>query len=197
MLFAMLAQNLMFVVIALFGWRRKGLSLARVGVTWPTSQQVIKALWLGIGLFAIAYTTGWLLENLLQRLLPPIRFAELVGFHQRVTAEGGFRMLASSPSQQIAYVLLGVVAAPIGEEFLFRGLLYRGMRVRWGVSVGAIGSALIFAVLHVSPLAIAGIFLIGVLLALAYERSGSLATPILMHAVNNGLMFMLLWQHRV
>ncbi|HJP66952.1 MAG TPA: CPBP family intramembrane glutamic endopeptidase, partial [Actinomycetota bacterium] len=52
------------------------------------------------------------------------------------------------PAPTVAWVLpLGLVAA-VAEEALFRRLIYGGLR-RWGVAVAIIGSAVLFAALHV------------------------------------------------
>lgn len=80
--------------------------------------------------------------------------------------------------------VIGIVA-PFGEEVFFRGFAYTAMRRRFGVFWATILSALLFALIHTSPMAIAPIFIIGVLLAVLYERTGTLAAPFALHAVNN------------
>lgn len=97
--------------------------------------------------------------------------------------------------------LLACVIAPVIEETVFRGILYRHLRestARWrtGASV-AFSTALncfIFAVIHPQGL-IAAPALMGVAtgLSLAREWRGSLLAPIAMHATNNGLMMLLLF----
>ena len=47
--------------------------------------------------------------------------------------------------------MFAVVVAPVTEEFLFRGLIYRSIRDRHGVALGAIVSALLFGVIHYVP----------------------------------------------
>jgi membrane protease YdiL (CAAX protease family) len=81
-------------------------------------------------------------------------------------------------------LVIGIVA-PFGEEVFFRGFAYTAMRRRLGVLGATILSALLFALIHTSPMAIAPIFLIGVLLAVLYERTGTLAASFALHAVNN------------
>ncbi len=85
----------------------------------------------------------------------------------------------------ILYACLGVVAAPVFEEFIFRGLVYRGMRGNLSVAWSALGSAAIFAVVH-PPVAAIPVFLMGILAALVYERTRLLWAPILAHMVYNG-----------
>ena len=81
-----------------------------------------------------------------------------------------------------------VVVLPTCEELLFRGALYGGLR-RVLHPVAAVGiSALLFGVAHgnVTTLLLP-VAALGVALALLYERTASLTTPILFHALHNGL----------
>lgn len=78
------------------------------------------------------------------------------------------------------------VAAPIAEELFFRGLVHGSLR-RFGVPVATVVSAAFFAVVHVVPAAFPILFVVGVVLALLYERTGSLLPGILVHACLNSL----------
>lgn len=86
-------------------------------------------------------------------------------------------------------VLLVVFAAAIGEEVAFRGLLFGGLRTRLPSWAAALISAAIFGVLH----AVTGISAVpvliafGFILALLYERTGSIVPGILLHMLNNSL----------
>jgi membrane protease YdiL (CAAX protease family) len=90
-----------------------------------------------------------------------------------------------TPLGLLALVLVVGLAAPLGEEIFFRGFAHRALRQRLGLAAGSIASAGLFAVIHVSPVGLVPIFLIGLLLAYLYERTGSLAAPVALHAVNN------------
>ena len=80
------------------------------------------------------------------------------------------------------------IAAPVGEEMLFRGFAQNVLTRRWGAVVGTIGSALLFAAPHTySFLGLSVIFAMGIALAYIYRTGGSLWTCIIIHAVNNGL----------
>jgi len=85
-----------------------------------------------------------------------------------------------------------VLLAPLGEELLFRGMLFSALRDRvplWP----AIGlSGLIFALSHVEPLAIVLLFPVGMLFAWAYHRRGALVTTVAAHAVFNLINVVLL-----
>jgi membrane protease YdiL (CAAX protease family) len=78
-----------------------------------------------------------------------------------------------------------VVAAPLGEEIVFRGFLYRG----WARSPRAVvpAVAVISALLHVHYdwFSILEIFLVGLVLGWARWRSGSTILTFALHAFNN------------
>lgn len=79
--------------------------------------------------------------------------------------------------------LLGALA-PISEEILFRGLLFGWLRDRQGIGLGVVLSALAFYLAHfwsLQPLHLA----LGAVLALLYQRSGSLWPPIVLHGTFN------------
>ncbi len=83
--------------------------------------------------------------------------------------------------------LVGAVLAPVVEEVVFRGFLFGGLRRAVHPVAAAVGSSAIFGALHLQPLAFPALFLLGVLLALLYHRTGSLWPPILMHFCVNAL----------
>jgi uncharacterized protein len=83
-----------------------------------------------------------------------------------------------------------VIGAPLVEELLFRGVLYRYLRGGLGVIVAVLLSAIIFAVLHV---VIPPLFVMGVVLAVLTQRTDSLLPGIVLHATNNALVVLGLW----
>ncbi len=89
-------------------------------------------------------------------------------------------------------VALGLVLAPITEEILFRGLILGWLRARWGVWVGAIVSAGLFSVVHLSLGAFLPLFALGLLLAYIAVRTGSIFCSMLYHALFNAVSFAVL-----
>ena len=81
-------------------------------------------------------------------------------------------------------ILLAVIAAPIFEEFIFRGLVFRGLRRTTGPALAVIGSAALFALVH-PPIAIIPVFGLGIAAALSFQKTGYLLAPITTHAVYN------------
>ena len=88
----------------------------------------------------------------------------------------------------ISGLLLMVVLAPIVEELIFRGLLYRMLRERWGIFISVAVSAVFFSLVHhgmlLSPQLIGGI-----IFALAYEWSRSLWVSIALHMGANAAVY--------
>lgn len=108
---------------------------------------------------------------------------------QELIAEGGTKMI-------LMIFLTACVAAPIVEETVFRGILYRHLRdlksfsARWmSVLFAAVINALIFAAIH--PQGIYGIPVLAMLaigFSLAREWRGSLVSSMAMHAIHNTLV---------
>jgi membrane protease YdiL (CAAX protease family)/GNAT superfamily N-acetyltransferase len=97
--------------------------------------------------------------------------------------------LATARSPALLFFAL-VVVAPLAEEILFRGFLLEALRSS-GSSAGlAAGlSSLVFAIIHTQYdlYDAATIFAIGLALASARIRTGSLVPPIAMHALVNAV----------
>lgn len=86
-------------------------------------------------------------------------------------------------------VLLIVIAAPISEEVCFRGFLFGGLRRRLPRLAAALVSALIFGGLHATTgiSAVPPLIFFGFVLALLYERTGSIVPGIILHMLNNSV----------
>lgn len=84
-------------------------------------------------------------------------------------------------------LLIALVAAPVGEELLMRGIVYRQLRrsLRMSTGTSAVISAGVFAALHGNLLQIGAVLLLGVFLALAYEATGNILVPIVLHGLFN------------
>ncbi|MDF3019995.1 MAG: family intrarane metalloprotease protein [Steroidobacteraceae bacterium] len=81
---------------------------------------------------------------------------------------------------------VALVAAPLFEEFIFRGLIFGGLRRSFGLWPAALASAALFAIVH-PAISIAPVFVLGLCAALVYERTRSLLAPMLAHAVYNAV----------
>ncbi len=83
--------------------------------------------------------------------------------------------------------LAGIVVAPLVEEVFFRGFLYTGLRERYGWIAAALISAGLFAVVHLQPIAMPPIFLLGLVFAYLYQRTESIWPAVIMHVATNTL----------
>jgi ABC-2 type transport system permease protein len=90
----------------------------------------------------------------------------------------------SAVSGKLWIPLLAIVAAPIFEEFIFRGLIFGGLRRSMGALQAILASAAVFAIVH-PPVSIIPVFGLGVCAAFAYERTKTLLAPMLAHAIYN------------
>jgi membrane protease YdiL (CAAX protease family) len=89
--------------------------------------------------------------------------------------------------------LSAVVIAPVFEELIFRGYLYPAFKRFFGPFPAAVGTALLFALIHDNAAAFAGLTLLALACTLAYEWSGSILMPIAMHACFNGMNLGWMW----
>ena len=92
----------------------------------------------------------------------------------------------------IATGVLLIVVAPVAEEIFFRGFLYQAFRNSFGIWPGAILSGLVFGAIHLELFKLVQLAILGVILALLFERTQSLWPPIMLHAINNTLAFIYL-----
>lgn len=90
--------------------------------------------------------------------------------------------------------ILACVGAPIAEEVVFRGYIYGAAKRFSNIWYAAVFSGLLFATVHMNMAGMLPLFVLGVVLAMVYEVTGSLWTPIAAHfafnAANIGLMML-------
>ena len=94
----------------------------------------------------------------------------------------------------IAMLLLSVIAAPLVEEIVFRGLVLRGFLSRWPVAVSIAAQGVLFGLAHFAPergMRSIGLLLIlgtvGVVLGVSAYLVRRLAPTIIAHALINGI----------
>jgi len=78
-----------------------------------------------------------------------------------------------------------IIWAPIIEETVFRGMLYRSLRDRWRWPVAVVVCAVVFAAVHQPASRWPYVFVAGVVYALLREWRGSLLAPVAAHATFN------------
>lgn len=92
----------------------------------------------------------------------------------------------------VTLLMVGIIA-PFCEEFVFRGLLYRGYRKQTGVCGAAVLSALLFGLMHMNFNQAVYAFALGIALALMVEATKSLWASILCHMFFNSSEVMLMY----
>ena len=173
-----IAATLTFIVVALVATRR-----------WPAD---------------FARDTGLTRFDFDRLWVPGLAAAAMylaVGAYARVAAELGIRWLQSDPGglevtlrDPVALSLYGIttiMAAPLGEEFLYRGLIFGGLS-KWGFFPAAAVSSALFAFSHLDPGTVIPVLAVGMVLSWLYWRSGSLWDAITFHVLFNFLSFILL-----
>ncbi len=89
-----------------------------------------------------------------------------------------------------SFVVLTVVVAllgPFAEELMFRGYMQTRLLERLPAWAAVGVSSLLFALMHLDPVHVLGVFPIGVALGVVAWRSRSLWPAVLAHALNNGI----------
>ena len=126
-----------------------------------------------VGLFFIIYSV------LLNQLIEWSGMHELFPGYSEL-AEG----LYNAEIQVVSYLAVAILA-PIAEELVYRGLVYRRIRDYLGVKSATFISAAIFGLVHGNVIQFLFAFLIGLALAAVYERYKTIWAPIAGHIFVN------------
>lgn len=78
-----------------------------------------------------------------------------------------------------------VIAAPIMEELIFRGIILDGLLKRYSPVKSIILSSVLFGILHLNPWQFVSAFIGGLFIGWVYYRTRKLSLSILIHSVNN------------
>lgn len=172
-------QGAVTVTLALFALYRRSLGRALPAVGVRPAAPLADRVLLGGAVFCAAlplvYSTSFISGKAMDALGIPVKLQDLAGYFTS----------ADSPHLVLALAVMGVVLAPLAEELVFRAGLFRITRrivPRWAA---LILSALAFASLHGSAVHFVPLTVLGVVFALAYERTGSLLVPVIAHSLFN------------
>ena len=88
----------------------------------------------------------------------------------------------------VFFTFFVALVGPVIEEIFFRGFAYKALRTRFGARAAILGTAAIFASLHMSVIAFLPILLLGIFLAYLYEKTGSLVPSMTSHMIHNVFM---------
>lgn len=93
----------------------------------------------------------------------------------------------------VILVLMAIIVAPLIEEIVFRGCIYRFLKSQTSLLGAQIISGMVFASLHANVLSFVPLVIVGILLAHIYEKTGSLTVAIWFHAFFNTFSLMMLF----
>lgn len=165
--------SIALIVAVVLGFYKEGFS--SLGFT---TNKIPKALLYGVVGFVVAFILAGIVGYPIQQ-----------EFGVDPTQEA-LSQTAAVPGLLPIVFLSGVIIAPIAEEVVFRGYLYKAFRDRFKPSYAIVLSAALFSVIHLELLAAAPLFVIGVVLAYVYEKTGNIMAPITLHVLNNAIAFL-------
>ena len=83
------------------------------------------------------------------------------------------------------YIVSALSLAPLLEEILFRGIIYKGLLSSYSPKNAIIISSIIFGLIHGQPTMIPGAIFFGLLFGYIYYKTNSLGMTILLHFTAN------------
>jgi uncharacterized protein len=110
------------------------------------------------------------------------------------SGEAPIEKMLSSTMAMSFFVILGIAVAPMVEEVMFRGFLFKVISDLRGSNAAVVVTALLFGGLHVLQLwgnwvAVALIFVVGYVLSFVRQRSNSLIPSFIIHTSYNAMLF--------
>jgi membrane protease YdiL (CAAX protease family) len=166
--------------VYIFGIRRRKYKWSAAGIR-PTSQRWI-VISIALGLLAIPISS--FVAIIVQYIFKlPIENPQISFLLPEDISVIGMLIMS---------ILVGIVV-PFAEELFFRGILYQLLRGRFGVWLGILGSSLLFGIVHGDIAVASAAFVLGLLLAVVFERSRSIWPCVLIHSINNGVKLLFLY----
>jgi hypothetical protein len=117
-------------------------------------------------------------------LLFQVTFDALHVAHPEQVSVEVFRQV-KSPSQIINFLIQAVMIAPMIEELFFRGFLLTYLKTYVKTWPAILISAAVFALAHQNLDSVLPLWVLGIILGVAYEHTGSILLPMGIHACFN------------
>ena len=123
----------------------------------------------------------------------PLMLAVSVANQQLWQGQGGSNPLlqtvleAQDPFALIVFFTTASLAAPLFEEFLFRGFLLPSLTRYMPVWGAIVLSSFVFAIAHLSLSEVLPLMVLGMVLGIVYTRSRNLLAPMLLHSAWNSI----------
>ena len=83
------------------------------------------------------------------------------------------------------YLFMVVCAAPIIEEFIFRGVFLRALLSKYSANKAIFFSAVIFALIHIQPMQMLGALALGLYFGYVFTKTKSFSTVAILHMIAN------------
>lgn len=136
----------------------------------------------GFGRAVLLGVVGWLAAQLMGAVL--VLLVHLLGGEMIQT----YQILLDAGSTLA--LLVGALVPAICEELSFRGYVLGALR-SLGPTAAVVLTGLLFGALHLSIVRLIPLTVLGMLWALAVQRSGSILPGMIMHLLNNGIALLL------
>lgn len=162
---------LVLMVVMIVRWRIKPVQW--LGLRWS---QWYHVFWIGPS----TVLGMWIVLGILQ-------VSGYVKYLERITGGNSTQDAVKLLRESTDNVAVGLMAfsaaivAPIAEEIIFRGYLYPVAKKYSGLWVGMLFSSLVFAAGHGNIPLMLPLFLLGMIMAYSYEKTGSIWAPISIH----------------
>lgn len=167
--------SLTAITLAFVFWRVRPVKW--LGLKWPAWQWVfliapvtVVAMWVVFGLLQFAGYMKWMDSLGVESTQETVKLLQT----------------ATDPVVISLMAIAAVLVAPICEEIVFRGYLFPVAKKYAGTWVAAVCSGLVFAAAHGSLAALLPLFIFGIVLAMLYEKTGSIWAPMAVHFCFNG-----------
>ena len=182
------SEILIVLLIALYAFAHKRIDLKRIFKTSKSS------IWLDIGFGMLAWVVSFPIVAAVDGLMESFNIFVFGDSGPSQLAIEFILRLMRSTNYLFIGVFITVIAAPLIEEFIFRGCLQTYVRNKLTRIQAIVISSLAFAFVHLAPMQGIGniplfvsIFTFGMYLGFVYERQGSLFASFALHATFNAI----------
>lgn len=90
-------------------------------------------------------------------------------------------------------VAMALLLAPVVEELIFRGCVYRFLKSQTTLLPAQILSGIVFSFMHANLMSFVPLVIVGVLLARVYEKTGNILVAVWFHAFFNAFSLLMLF----
>lgn len=140
-----------------------------------------------VPVYYLAYMILTVLVQLIMQTVP--------GYNVNQDQATGFTDVAGA-GLVLVFISL-VVLPPLGEEVIFRGILYNGLKTKTKKITAALITSLLFGLAHMQWNVGADTFVLSMVIIYGYEKEKTLWLPIGVHAIKNFVAFLSLFVFKI